>query len=303
MTSDDLARMQEGIGIDPVAIGSFAGGEMALSHWREPRAGRRAKIDYTIDSFVISMPLRPLEADGWYDDEKVWSGPIRNGCWRVTPPGKHSWQPSSAFDVLFFVLSPDWMERILEAEAGAIANRIRAQLSTPAARSLYLWDFQLASMGSLLAGKLCACGKLEHEFISGMSHAFASRAMSIIETCVEKREDECCGALRLEHVCAFVDRHFAQNLSVADLAALTLLSPSRFAHVFKEVTGQAPHQYVTGVRLGKAKERLRSSDDSVLDIALDCGFADPSHFARIFRHAEGVSPSRFRRINDRKQQD
>jgi AraC family transcriptional regulator len=70
------------------------------------------------------------------------------------------------------------------------------------------------------------------------------------------------------------------------------MSEFHFLRVFKQVTGVTPHRYVLRARLREAAIRLRTRADDVLEIALDTGFVDLSHFHQAFR--QELSPARFR---------
>jgi len=72
------------------------------------------------------------------------------------------------------------------------------------------------------------------------------------------------------------------------------MSPHYFAELFRKSTGHAPHRYLLLQRIERAKEGLRDSRRSVIDVGLDTGFENPSHFARVFRKFVGTSPSKFR---------
>jgi len=73
------------------------------------------------------------------------------------------------------------------------------------------------------------------------------------------------------------------------------LSVSHFSHAFRRTTGAAPHNWLLARRVEVAKEKLRDGRLSLLDVALVCGFADQSHFTRIFARIVGVSPGAWRR--------
>lgn len=85
------------------------------------------------------------------------------------------------------------------------------------------------------------------------------------------------------------------ELTVADIAFSVHISPSHFSHLFKQETGIAPMDYLTGLRLEKAKELLCSLELSISEIAERCGYEDPSHFSRVFKKAQGIPPSVYRR--------
>jgi AraC-like DNA-binding protein len=89
--------------------------------------------------------------------------------------------------------------------------------------------------------------------------------------------------------------HLADGIALADLAAACTLSPSAFVHAFKRSTGISPHQWLIQRRVEFAMERMGDAGACLADIALECGFADQSHFTRAFMARMGVSPGTWRR--------
>jgi len=78
------------------------------------------------------------------------------------------------------------------------------------------------------------------------------------------------------------------------LAREAALSPFHFLRTFERLTGVTPHQYILRARLREAALRLAAEPAKILDIALDCGFADLSNFNRAFRAEFGVNPRAYR---------
>jgi AraC family transcriptional regulator len=91
----------------------------------------------------------------------------------------------------------------------------------------------------------------------------------------------------------------AAPLTVDDLAATAGMSRFAFLRAFKAQVGASPYQHLLALRLDRAAARLRAGDDGVLAVALDCGFADPGRFARMFRARFGCAPHQARRTNRR----
>ena len=84
------------------------------------------------------------------------------------------------------------------------------------------------------------------------------------------------------------------DLSLEELADAAGLSIAHFSQMFRESTGQSPHQFVLHRRADLAKEMLRAAEMRVLDVAVACGFKTQQHFARVFRRVCGASPTEYR---------
>ncbi len=91
-----------------------------------------------------------------------------------------------------------------------------------------------------------------------------------------------------------INAHIDGSLALQRIAEMCGLSTSHFAHAFKRSVGTAPHQWLLERRVERAKDLLRRGRESLIDIALSCGFADQSHFTRVFRRATGSSPGAWR---------
>ena len=75
---------------------------------------------------------------------------------------------------------------------------------------------------------------------------------------------------------------------------LVVLSEIFFARLFKNTVGVSSHEYVMMRRIERAKELLKRSSMSVLEIGVRVGYLDAKHFRNIFRREAGVSPMEFR---------
>ena len=98
------------------------------------------------------------------------------------------------------------------------------------------------------------------------------------------------------NVIDLVRSRISEDISLADMAAVTGLSITHFSHTFKKSMGESPHQFVLQQRVQCAKELLVSLNLRMIDIALACGFKTQQHFARIFRKVCGLSPTEYQRL-------
>ena len=98
------------------------------------------------------------------------------------------------------------------------------------------------------------------------------------------------------NVIDFVRASINEDISLADMAAVTGLSVAHFSHMFRKSVGKSPHQYVLQQRVQYAKELLLSLNLRMIDVAVASGFKTQQHFARIFRKMCGLSPTEYQRI-------
>ena len=94
---------------------------------------------------------------------------------------------------------------------------------------------------------------------------------------------------------AYISEHFRYPLSLSDLAQHAAVSPFYFTRVFRQETGYTPHQYIINTRIANAKFLLRTTEDSVKDIAIQTGWNSESTFCSAFRKSTGLTPSVYRK--------
>ncbi len=99
---------------------------------------------------------------------------------------------------------------------------------------------------------------------------------------------------RLHQVKTYIEDHLADSLSLADLAAIVLMSEFHFARSFKAAMGESPYRYVTQRRIERAKVFLAVTQLSVAEISERVGFSNQSHFTAQFRKLTGTTPKRYR---------
>jgi AraC-like DNA-binding protein len=92
----------------------------------------------------------------------------------------------------------------------------------------------------------------------------------------------------------FVHANFRKPIRLNELLALTHMSKATFSRQFLRHAGKPLSAHLTSLRIQAAQEELRSTDRSVLDIALGCGFTQLTFFNRTFRAHTGTTPTQYR---------
>lgn len=96
-----------------------------------------------------------------------------------------------------------------------------------------------------------------------------------------------------ERAIELVEAGFTRPLTLQELADAAGLGVRQFCRAFRDATGQSPHQYVLRRRVEHAK-LLVARGTPLVDVALQCGFADQSQLTRTFAQLVGVTPARYR---------
>lgn len=99
----------------------------------------------------------------------------------------------------------------------------------------------------------------------------------------------------VERVRGYIDQNYANGgLTVADIGKAVYLSSTYVSLLFKQETGQTVGEYLTQVRVDKAKKLLRDPQYKFYDICYAIGYTDPSYFTKLFKKVTGVTPSAYR---------
>ena len=92
-----------------------------------------------------------------------------------------------------------------------------------------------------------------------------------------------------------INRHYAENLSADDYAAMCCMSKSRFEHIFSETVGMPLRAYVIRTKIDKAKDLLKNTSLSVRQVGEAVGIADTNYFSRVFKKNTGKTPFEYRK--------
>jgi AraC family transcriptional regulator len=102
--------------------------------------------------------------------------------------------------------------------------------------------------------------------------------------------------LWLEKAIEILRENFAEQFNLGDLASFVGVHPTHLARVFRRFERCTMGDYIRKIRIENARQQIISSGDSLVDIALNTGFADQAHFTRSFKNLVGMTPKEFRNI-------
>jgi len=97
----------------------------------------------------------------------------------------------------------------------------------------------------------------------------------------------------------YIDANYDKPLTLAEIAKACHLSVSRLAHVFKEQMGITIIDYLTSVRIERAKQMLLATDQNCTEICFQVGYNNQSYFTRTFKDLVGMTPRQFKTLNKR----
>ncbi len=92
----------------------------------------------------------------------------------------------------------------------------------------------------------------------------------------------------------YIWSNYNQDISLKRLSEAVGMNPCYLSHLFRKEMGASFLEYLTSVRISVAKSLLKQTTKTVLDICLDVGYQDPSHFAKVFKKKEGLHPTEYR---------
>jgi AraC family transcriptional regulator len=226
-------------------------------------------------------------------DEKVTSG-------RVLPPGaihindmRHSWYADikGGFDVVNFCIPQSALDEIAEDESPVSIDELRCPMSEAKVDTVAM-NLALAFIPALLRPN-----QLNRLFVD---HAWRAVTAHLARTYGSNGQRSSSGQGGLapwqeRRAKEMLLADLSGSLSLADLSSACRLSCSHFSQAFRQTVGCPPHQWLLTQRVERSKQLLLNTDQPLSEIALVTGFADQSHFTRVFSQRVKVSPGVWRR--------
>ncbi|MBB6673444.1 response regulator [Cohnella nanjingensis] len=136
---------------------------------------------------------------------------------------------------------------------------------------------------------------LRQETIGGLRQLIEAYLLAVCDGIREKRNGKAHNLV--ERVRAIIERRYADNeLTVLQIGKEVYLTDTYVSLLFKQETGKTVNEYLTQVRIEKAKELLRDPQYKFYDVCYAVGYADPSYFSKLFKKMTGMTPSAYRKL-------
>jgi AraC family transcriptional regulator len=243
--------------------------------------------EHVICLSLAPRPVRLLQIQG----DKSYTGLYGKGDFSITPAAAPVFARWDSDDHLLQIridsrfmaqvatealaMNPDRLEviptfRTRDPQLEAIAMLILTELKQENLGSRLYID----SLANVLAVRLL------RQYSSSKAH------LSVYEGGLPQRQ--------LQQILEYIYAHLDRDIKLADLAGSIGMSQFHFCHLFKQAIGTSPYQYLLQQRVERAKQLLKQSDRSIVEIALECGFNSHSHLSKTFRQFTSMTPKTYR---------
>ena len=187
-----------------------------------------------------------------------------------------------------------WSYRMFYPKVGHL-QRIASELADqprgiPSFPSPVIYDNYLADL------LLKLHTSLENKHNSAMEREALFR-WTMAQLIVRHADSPVVGPLKIDRNCVkkiqdYIETHYADDLSLDQLAALVNLTPCYMLRLFNKTIGMPPHAYLNQIRLRQAK-RLLARGVAIADVAYQTGFTDQSHMTKRFKRVYGITPGQY----------
>ena len=133
---------------------------------------------------------------------------------------------------------------------------------------------------------------IEMEDFDHMKTWFLTKISEACKNIIGKKEERSYSIV--EQAKQYIKENFAKEISLDDVSRTVNISPYYFSKIFKEETDENFIEYLTNIRMEKAKELLNNTDYSMKEICSLCGYSDPNYFSRSFKKKMGVTPTEYK---------
>jgi AraC family transcriptional regulator len=242
--------------------------------------------------YCVAIALDATSLAFRHDSKQLWTGPLQRGGSQITSPNIVT---SATFldraDVLHAYIPSSYIEEVYRDCLGKGLPRSWA-LDDP--RMFH--DDLFWCLGTALIGYQNRYSAVDSPFLSGLGLAMVARliASRFGTKGQQTQRIQDLPRWRLQRVVDYIHQHLAEQITLSELASVVGLTRMHFAAQFRKSTGVRPHEYVTRLRVERARSLLLDPNVAIIDVAVACGFQSQAHFTTVFKRFVGTTPHRWR---------
>ncbi|MBD2463080.1 helix-turn-helix transcriptional regulator [Oscillatoria sp. FACHB-1407] len=199
-----------------------------------------------------------------------------------------SWEQEVEFTLL--LLEPTYLAQIAHETVDSDCVELIPQFAK--------LDSVISNIGFALKAELDGNGAKGHLYLESATTFLAAHLLRHYCTRTPSLPDYSGGLpkYKLREAIAYIHEHLSEEISLEAIASHLHMSQYYFCHLFKQSMGISPYQYVLRQRIDKAKQLLKQRHLAITDVALECGFANQTHFTKHFRKLMGTTPKAYREL-------
>jgi AraC family transcriptional regulator len=257
------------------------------------RSQQRAALspEYCLPQLTVFIPhLEQPAAGEVIAGGKRMTTRLENGRVSIAPPmlSIRSRYEGPPHEITVIFIDPLIIAEVAAAEAGIRNVEIVPQYNVV--------DPLIAQIGAALDAELASPNPSPRVYAGSLAVALTAHILAHY-TNPEARQARAVSlnGAQLRRSVEFIHENLHEKLTLGKLASVANMSKYHFAKSFRQAMGIAPHQYLTGIRIAKARELLSLGKLSIDEIASQVGYPDRSYFTAQFLKIVGIPPGRYRR--------
>lgn len=246
-------------------------------------------------SYQVNFPRLEMVFSGQYSNQ-LWSSD--GGMQSVTLlPRQVLYIPPNAWN------KPDWEPPCSVLSLLFGKRQLGFSLVSKQAGREQMFDVHKHSIpaptGRALEHILPALDALSRETVTApMDHHLLLALLGCVEQLLSEAETDRPRGVDLFHgICIYIQENFHRPITRDSIAERFNLSPGHLSRLFRDKGHMRLADYITRVRLERAKFMLRKYHFHLAEVAQRCGYPDVNYFCRVFRHKAGVTPSQYRELS------
>ena len=296
-SESSIVRVEERWRCPPFSASDAAAADRILAgSWSEDAAaGEPREVSSVGDErfYTVGIALSATTLKFQHDGKIICDGPVMPGSIQITKPGERVKAfYASPCRVMHLFISPELLSRRFDEAAGP---RVRPDLADHDPRIFR--DVAVERLALALQDAKPLADTFGRMYADSICDAIVARLLARRADAIPARSAMRGASLpkwRLRLAIDFIEANLANPIGLAEVAASTGLTRMHFAAQFRSTTGYSPHTYLLRRRLDHAQMLLRSSEFSVLNVALSCGFTSHAHFTAVFKRMIGEPPNAWR---------